>query len=470
MLEGQEISIINKSKARSKTGEFRIDSDYYKKQYLLNERILHKLDTEQFFKYCDFIKKGIFDLPPSNYVSEGIPLIRTSEIKCPTINFNTTVFISKSINRANHKTILTPYDLVFTKIGAYIGDVAILPKTYNEYNFSQNVAGIKLKKSEDGPFLLSFFLSKIGRNQIQRSIMLSGQGKLELDDIRHYEIPKVSDTLKKEFVILFNLIEKITAKSNESYSLAESILYESVGMNDYELSDYNINIKNIKDSYYANQRLDAEHYLPKYDDLEKLIKKQNFAVLRDLRTDNFRGLQPVYFEDGDLDVINSKHILEMFLDYDNFEKTRNEYWVLQEKARVFKGDILTYTTGANIGRTQVYLKDKRAIASNHVNIIRLKSGNPIYIAFVLNSKLGRLQTEKRSAGSAQAELYPKDLDDFYIPLIEPQKQNRISDLVEDSLRLKTTSERLLDVAKRAVEIVIEKDEKTAITLINENKT
>lgn len=202
-MEGLEISEILKSKAISITQEDRWDSEYFKKEYLYNERIIHHLPTFKFNSICKFIKKGIFDLPPSNYLENGIPFIRTSEIKNPTINFNTTVFISKEVNQCNDKTILESFDLVFTKIGAYIGDVAMLPSFYPQYNFSQNVAGAKLENKIDGPYLLSFFLSNLGRSQIIRSAMLSGQGKLELDDIRNYEIPTVSKEFKLKIKDIF---------------------------------------------------------------------------------------------------------------------------------------------------------------------------------------------------------------------------------------------------------------------------
>jgi len=168
-----------------------------------------------------------------------------------------------------------------------------------------------------------------------------------------------------------------------------------------------------------------------------------------------------------LNVINSRHILERELDYKNFGQTHSESWNTQEKARVYRNDILTYTTGANIGRTQVYLSDEKALASNHVNILRIENENPVYVAFVLNSKIGRLQTEQLSAGSAQQELYPKDIDNFYIPFINKNAQTQIANLVQQSFTLKAESERLLATAKRAVEIAIETDEATALAFISE---
>ena len=78
-----------------------------------------------------------------------------------------------------------------------------------------------------------------------------------------------------------------------------------------------------------------------------------------------------------------------------------------------------------------------------------------------------LQTEQLSAGSAQQELYPKDIENFYIPFITKDAQTQIANLVQQSFTLKAESERLLAAAKRAVEIAIETDEQTAMAYLNE---
>lgn len=127
-----------------------------------------------------------------------------------------------------------------------------------------------------------------------------------------------------------------------------------------------------------------------------------------------------------------------------------------------------YTTGANIGRTNIYQSAKKALASNHVNILRIKGEDPSYVAFVMNSFIGRMQTEKLSAGSAQAELYPKDIAKFLIPFVASEIQQRIREKIIVSLALKKQSTALLDVAKHAVEIAIEQDEKAAMAYIEVN--
>ena len=98
-------------------------------------------------------------------------------------------------------------------------------------------------------------------------------------------------------------------------------MLEEIGLRNFEPSKEPVNIKSFKDSFGSSGRLDAEYYQKKYDDLEEKIKQtKQYASIIDIRTDNFRGLQPKYDKSGELDIINSMHILETTLDYNNFAK------------------------------------------------------------------------------------------------------------------------------------------------------
>jgi hypothetical protein len=268
---------------------------------------------------------------------------------------------------------------------------------------------------------------------------------------------------------IFKELSTFRNLSNEIYQQSEDLLLSELNLKDWQPTEETIAVKSFKESFLSCDRLDAEYYQPKYDELIQIIHSYSTytKTIKEIQIFNTRGLQPIYSQNGTLNVINSRHILEQHLDYDNFEKTNVENWNTQEKARVYKNDILIYTTGANIGRTNVYLSDEQAIASNHVNILRLKKENQIYVGFVINSIIGRLQTEKLSAGSAQAELYPKDIDNFVIPFISGDKQQQIIDKYVMSLEQKQKSKQLLEIAKIGVERAIETDEETATIWINQ---
>lgn len=456
MLEGLEISVVKLSESVSSTNETRWDSEYYLKDYIQNEKIIKRKNCYVFSDLCNFVKKGIFDLSPENYIDNGVPFIRTSEIKEMTGNFSTTVFLDELVHKENLKTELLPNDLVFTKIGAYIGDVAMLPAIYEKYNFSQNVAGASLKDKSLGAYLVSFFASKYGKKQIIRSSMLSGQGKLELSEIRNYKIPIPSDSIRNRLSKSFSDSQFKLEESKSLYSQAEDLLLGKLGLKDWQPKNTLHTTKKFSD-FAQSGRLDAEYYQPKYDDLFERLQKVDCKTIKEIQIINYRGFQPEYVENGKIDVINSKHILEDGLDYENFEKTDEVSFNNAVRAQVKYGDILTYTTGANIGRTQVYLSEKKAMASNHVNMLRVKDVNPIYLALVLNSKIGRMQTEKSSTGSAQVELYPDDLASFIIPILPEQIQTKIASLIQQSFECKAQSKQLLEDAKRMVEEEIEKN-------------
>src|SRR3989344_5772023 len=157
-------SIIKKSELE---GAYRLDAEYYQPEYLeLTKKIEHR-NHKILSEVSVSIKKGIFDLNPDNYRDGGIPFIRTSEINDPLIDFSSTVYLDHEVHARNKSTTLHSGDIVFTKIGANIGKVALLPAVFKEYNFSQNVAGVRVSKNLIFPgYLLAYLLSRFGILQI----------------------------------------------------------------------------------------------------------------------------------------------------------------------------------------------------------------------------------------------------------------------------------------------------------------
>ena len=461
MLEGLDIKEVMLSIVKN-SELLRLEPDFYTAK---------SFNLTNFFKgeeITAFVQYGTSE--ELNELSKGYPILRLNEFDNSFIGKP-----SKYCNKIDQSTYenlqLKKDDVLICRTNGnpkLVGKSALVPKDYN-YAYASYLFKIRpVNELINSSTLVAFLNSKYGRIEIEKYSMTSNQSNFSPAKFRELRIPMFSKEfnliIEKNYYESFDLLEQ----SKTLYTRAENQLLDAIGLKNFEPSKEPVNVKSFKESFLNTGRLDAEYYQKKYDDLLEIITSQDHKKIKDIRTDNFRGLQPVYVEGGELDVINSKHILDRGLDYNNFEKTSAAYWGIQEKSKVFKGDILTYTTGANIGRTQVYQIDKKALASNHVNIIRLKEENPFYVGFVLNSLVGRMQTEKFSAGSAQAELYPKDLDEFLIPIIDYKKQQQIAELVEESFRLKTESEKLLEVAKQAVEMAIEDGEEKAMKFIKAN--
>lgn len=449
---------INLIKVTETLSEGRFDAEYFHPKYHLLDSTLHSLENKtKLGTISNFIKKGIFDISPKKYRTTGIPLIRTTQIKSLISNEDNLIYIDKEEHLKNQiKTELLSGDIVFTKIGAGIGDVAILNKQYTNYNFSQNVAGASIKRDKINPYYLICFLnSYYGREQIMRFMMPSGQGKLELKDIKKIQIFRTEFEDK-----IADLIVKAEYTANQSqtlYKQATDLLVQELGLD-------KINFEKPK-SYKASFsevvttiRLDSNHFQPKFKQLEQHLK-ENFVTKKIgyLVSCNRRGLQPNYNSNGEIDVVNSKHITATHLKYDSFEKTALANYKICLPAQIQEGDILIYTTGAYVGQTNVYLSKNPALASNHVNILRLKDPeiDSTYVALVLNNIIGKMQTEQHIRGSAQAELYPNDIAKFFVPILDLKIMKTIGELVRNSLKATQESQKLLANAKARVEQLIE---------------
>ena len=470
MLEGLEAVEFSFNDLRNENWTFRIDSEFLKKEYLKN--ILKIQNSKSgFIKLNEAISHMTGGATPlgAEYSEVGIPFLRVQNIMQNYFSLNEVVYLTNSQNEEIKRSSLKSRDVLLTITGVSYGKSATVSKKIEGSNINQHSVKITLNNKLNPYFLSTFLNSRFGKLQSDKNIVGVTRPALDYPVIRNFNIPYIQEWFQDKIEELINRSEVLVDQSQQAFSSAEILLLQTIGLQAYCPSTDAVNVKSLSESFNTSGRLDAEFYQVRYDELLSVIKSRvPFKFIKDIRTDNFRGFQPVYEDDGELSIINSKHILETSLDYGNFEKTNIENWDLQCRARVFKGDILTYTTGANIGRTQVYLIDNKALASNHVNILRLKIENPFYVGFVMNSMIGRLQTEKYSAGSAQAELYPKDIDEFVIPLVEKDIQSRIINLVEERYHLKKQSEHLLEVAKKAVEMAIEEGEERALEYINSN--
>jgi restriction endonuclease S subunit len=132
-----------------------------------------------------------------------------------------------------------------------------------------------------------------------------------------------------------------------------------------------------------------------------------------------------------------------------------DFYNLAKEVQLQKGDIVIYTTGAYVGNTQAVVEDIAAIASNHVNILRIKDLDSIFLAFYMNSIPGQLQIKRLVSGAAQAELYPKDIEKIIVPILSKIIQQKISSLIKESFKLRKEYKQLVEETKKNVENLIE---------------
>ncbi|MDU9050601.1 MAG: restriction endonuclease subunit S [Candidatus Electrothrix sp. Rat3] len=456
-------TVLKKSEVVEDNTTCRIDAEYFKIEYLA---AIEEIKTCRRFSYIDELTSWVTQGPNPTFSDNGIPCLTGRNINKGTVSYENSDYVDTEEYKKLSRYQLIPGDTLITLKGkGSIGKIGYVTEKKPAI-FSRDI-GILRPKGIDPCYLNLFILCKYGKLLVDRGETGgTGQSTLTISYLKSIPVPRFG--IEENIGRFLSKTEQLNDASSQAYEEAQTLLFSELGLTDWQPKHRLSFVKNYSETEQAG-RLDAEHFQPKYDELIEAITTNSFYSknISEIQTHNARGLQPKYAVDGELDVITSKHILEHDLNYDGFEKTCESNWKKQKKARIQKGDILTYTTGANIGRTACYSISKPALASNHVNILRIRNENPEYVAFVMNSLIGRLQTERLSAGSAQAELYPKDIEKYLIPFTEEKIQQEIVALIEKTRSLKAQSKHLLECAKRAVEIAIEQDEQTAMDWLEE---
>ncbi len=433
-------------------------------------------------KEISYIKSGTTPTVRDENLKEGVILLKTDNIRNNPLVFqdkNDFFFINEATNTKMGSTSLIKDDILINIVGTttdVIGRCSLIVENFPKSNITQAMSLLRIK---DNDFLAGYvfvcLMTKFGTRQVQRLARPTGQFNLNLKEVAAIEIPYASIPFQQKITDIILENQAITHRAEALYAEAEALLLDALGLRDWQPETYTYTIGNTAFMATKTQsivtasdmmrynRLDAEFWQPKYDAMMDIITKNAIEVkkIATLLYYNQRGSQPNYIENGTVKVINSRHIKDKYLDYANFETTDETNYKDEVKAHVFKNDILTYTTGANVGRTNVYLAEDEALASNHVNILRVKK-DAVYIAFVMNSIIGLTQTERMTTGSAQAELYPKDIAAMQIPFINAATIAQIEDKLAGYEYRKSASRTLLHRAKRAVEMYIEEDEAAAM--------
>lgn len=96
----------------------------------------------------------------------------------------------------------------------------------------------------------------------------------------------------------------------------------------------------------------------------------------------------------------------------------------------------------------------------------VKAIYPEYPTLVLNSVVVQKQVERDIGGSAMNHWLVHQVKNALIPILPESIQKEISDKIADSFLKGEQSKKLLDFAKRAVEIAIEQNEEEAQNWLN----
>lgn len=472
MLEGLEISEVQLS-GLEYSG--RLDSEYYRPEFLSNEKMLRARKSEPLSSLSNFLI-GPFGsaFAVENYTEDKTyRYIRGKDVKPMCLMDDDNVYMPKSDFERLSRYSLKANDILVSVVGT-LGNAAIIEAENTPAIFSCKSAVLRTK-GINPRYLLTYLNSSYGRSLLLRKERGAIQKGLNLNDLKTLDIYVASEEFQEVIEQIYLKSIKAIKASKKTYAQAETLLLNTLGMADgFDGADgLVVNIKSFKDSFAATGRLDAEYYQPKYDELRHVLEHHaggvttigelagliaNGAEVREYQEEGV-----AYLRVGDLKGLTIDAASVVRIDPTSAEKGLG-------KIDLQSGDVLVSRSGSLAVTAVVEPEWANALISSHLIRLRVTDAriDPYFLALFLCSKPGKMQIQQHSNGGVQPEINQPALKSILIPILPSSTQQEIRRLILKSRELHDASKNLLAVAKRAVEIAIEQDEAAGLAYIATN--
>ena len=444
----------------------RIEAEFYISDRTLTNN--YKLGKD----IIDFVQYGTSkELNEDNL---GFPILRLNEFESHFIG-EPSKYCNIITEEVFQNLVLKQDDILICRTNGnpkYVGKSALVMVDTN-IAYASYLFKIRPKKEFINATTLSIFLnSKYGREEIEKYSMVSNQANFSPAKFREIRIPIFSNTFQSKIEILVKQAYQRLEQSKTLYKQSEELLLKELDLLDFEPSKEKVAIKLFSDSFGNSGRLDSEYYQPKYNELIDKIKsyKGGYKQLTDIANTKRGSLIPdsYYGKEGKGYIrgadISSNILTNRKLIYINSEfESKNE--------TIVKTNDILFALIGSVGTASLVTNEfNNSFLSNNLGLIRLNNSivNPIVLHLILISKkIGKMYFEQKEMRTAQPKISDKDIYDYIIPIIDKKIQTQIEEKIKESFKLKEESKRLLEVAKRAVEMAIEEGEDLAMGFIKD---
>jgi|WetSurMetagenome_2_1015567.scaffolds.fasta_scaffold03015_2 type I restriction enzyme M protein len=469
--------------------DFRIDSDFYTKAPKVNASL-------RYVPIGDILLISQYGISiEMNEGSQGYRIYRMNEIHNMLCDLDVNKYADILFSEFQ-KFQLKDRDVLFNRTNSYewVGRTGIFYEQENkDFIFASYLVRFVPNQEFVLPeYLTTFLNTKFGIWDIKRRARHSiNQTNVNPEEVKAIQIPLFSIEFQNKIKDCFDKAHKNRASSQTIYSAAENLLLEELGLKDFKSSQQNINIKSFKDSFLSSGRLDAEYYQPKYEEIENKIKsylpsRSHAENGNNNNKNNGLGCKHLgeivsiqksvetgsdAYSDNGIPYVRVSNLTKFGLSMPDI-CISNDYY--QKNKKVLDGlklkkDTILLSKDGSVGIAYKVTEHLEMITSGALLHLTLKNPDQILpdcLTLILNSDIVQKQAERDAGGSIIVHWRVSEIESVLIPMLPIEIQTQIADLVKQSFALKSESEKLLETAKRAIEIAIETNEQTAMDYIN----
>lgn len=441
--------------------DFRIDADFYshpfRQKFLELKRELHFSTLK---KETDFIGSG--HTPYKHNMKDGdIPFITVECVGDLEFSYNKTKRITNEQYGSEYKNKIIKKGAVICTIKRRICKAYPFLSETKKMALNQDVALIYPKEELLSGFLAVYFNCSFGQGFADSLKTEQMNPYISLVNLAKLPVPLLDIIFQQRIEDIVLLSQQIKSQSERKYKDAQYLLLSELGLFNWKPKHQLSFIKNYSETEQA-ERIDAEYYQPKYDEIVKAIKNYSngwdtLENLVNLKTQNYIPKNKQEYKYIELsNIANNGEITGC---------TEEEGQDLPSRARrrIVIGDVIVSSIEGSLASIALVNDNyDQALCSTGFYVINSKTFSPETLLVLLKSKAGQLQLKKGCNGTILTAINKDEFSKIILPKITKSTQTKIQQKVSDSFALRKQSKHLLECAKKAVEMAIEKDEKTAI--------
>ena len=451
------MSIVQLSEAIAIDPTGRLDASFFEKRF-----VDLRCQIKNWPRLDDFAKSvvcGPFgsNLLNDNYVEQGIPMIRPFNLRGCRVDRGEVALLEELFVAEAGLKVFHPGALMFSRVG----DIGVGVNNYPIATISPNIIAAELKGEIDPYFVGVFANTKFGRMQLESGMKVVAQPTISTDAIRALKIPYLRISFQSFVAEIFKKAICTEDEANALLLKAERGLLHALGLDTWTPPEALSYVRSSSEAFAAG-RLDSQYFAPR---VTELMKRLGCDGLR------LRDVAPVRHERFTPEEIGQFDYIEIGGLGANGTATAETLHQSEAPSRatqyVRAGDVITSTVrpirrlSALIGQEQ----DGHVCSSGFVVLEPQRISSEVlltYLRLPLVCELMDLHTS--------ATMYPAiseaDVLALPIPAIDAKTQHAIQQSVRDAASSREKANRLLDAAKRAVEIAIEDSEAAALAYLD----
>ncbi|MCE8546597.1 hypothetical protein KBY25_12280 [Ruegeria pomeroyi] len=469
-MEGLEASVLKLSVAMHENRDKRFDSQYFRRAALAADVLINKHNPQTISEIASDVRSfGAYALTNQfDYQEEGIPFLRGTNFSGGFITFTDALKISDEANALLHKSEVNP-GMVLLSMSGSVGSAAVALDTW-QYPINSNQDIAKIVPKSISPFYLAAYLScRLGQIQIERLPVGSVQQHIFLWMIQRLKVPRLSRDLENRISNASRSAFYAHETAFDAVGAAETKVVDALGLADWappEALTYTVSSSNV----VASGRLDAQYYMPAKEQVRRSLAalpgsllSERVRSIRDQwvpsRADPTKRVRNNDLTDALVPLLDAEKGPSVAAEIGSMKKVLKDGDVAISRLRAYLKEVAVVRTGDDIP----------SVGSSEFFVLRPNGTaiSPETLMVFLRSAPVQTILKWCQDGSQHPRFSERDLLSIPVPDAVADVSAEITKIVKDGFAARHRARKLLEAAKRAVEIAIEDGEPAAMTFLDQ---